>query len=40
MIAFARDIAAGAPESVVHEWIKFSVSCTAAFVVDAAPPNK
>jgi len=39
LIAFARDIAAGAPESVVREWIKFSLSCTATFVVDATPPQ-
>jgi hypothetical protein len=39
-IAFARDVAAGAPESVVREWIKSSLSCTATFVVDATPPQK
>ena len=37
MIAFARDIAAGASESEVREWVKFSLSCTAMVVVDAAP---
>ena len=35
LFAFARDVAAGAPESVLREWIKLSLSCTATFVVDA-----
>jgi len=35
LFAFARDVAAGAPESVLREWMKFSLSCTATFVVDA-----
>jgi hypothetical protein len=40
LIAFARDIAADEPESVVREWMKFSLSCTATFVVDATPPQQ
>ena len=40
LLAFARDIVAGAPESVVHEWIKFSWSYTATFVLDTTPHNK
>ena len=40
LIAFARDIAAGVPESVVRDWSMFSLSFTATFVLDATPPHK
>ena len=40
LLAIARDVAAGAPESVVRKWVKLSLSCTATFVLDATPPHK
>ena len=39
LLAFARDIVAGAPESVVRKWIKLSLSCAATFVDDATHPQ-
>ena len=40
LIAIARDIIAGVPRSVLRDWIKFPLSCTATLVRDATPPHK
>ena len=40
LLTIARDIIAGVPQSVLRDWIKLSLYCTATVVLDATPPHK